>query len=469
MKKKWFYLAATLLMTGCAEDAFEDMNMQETTERQEIKLFAGTTGLEVESRGAGTVGGLTNDASNVWNGQKLTIWGIKNNAADLTKNNESNVYLKGVTATAPTNATTGVVTLENGPLYYPLQGAFNFTGYYIDDAADGAVSIATNAITQNVEIDGSQDIMIAKAELTIEQKKTLVESLIEYGKLEGDAEDYVDATTADFVTGINAEDKALIEQEYQKAFSSYAARRGVQPEMTFQHQLARLEFSVIAGDENAQGAIAPVTVNGTEYNKGILIKDITIKSAQRKGTITIDNAGNITFAANTTSAPTANDKLILKGKFGTNGNIQLGSDGKLETIEETAPENLYNKDAENTYTRIGESILAFPSDKYTVDITTMQYVQLKKGTTDEYELVEGTTGRNTSYTNVTIQLSGTNTFEAGKTYDIKVKVYSNQEIVITATLQGWEEGEEVVISPEDDLFEQEFNSGTSSGTGTTNP
>ena len=465
--KKWYYLAATILLAGCAEDAFEDGNLQETTERQEIKLSAGTTGIEVGSRGAGTVGGLATDAtSNVWKGESLTIWAIKNNAADLTQNDESNVYLAGAAATATESSGTATttVTLDNAPVYYPLQGAFNFTGYYIDDAANGDVEQTSTAITQNIVIDGSQDIMIAKAELTAANKIALVKSLIENDKLTGTEVEYVD-NNGDFLpTFTETEKRTLIETEYRKAFSSYTARRGVQPEMTFQHQLARMVFSVIAGDTNAQGASQEVTVDGNQYPKGIHISKITVKNAKKQGIIKIDNTGNITFepTPSTGTTDTTIGELILK-------NNTEGTDGKLEDLKEKAPDNLYvnGTSTKENYTRIGESILAFPADKYTVDIETKQYVQLKRGHTDQYELVtdeNGAPGKTTSYTNVTIQLTGTDTFQAGYTYDILVKVYSNQEIVITATLASWKEGDNVTVSPEDDLFDQEFN-----GTGTTTP
>lgn len=474
MKKRWYYLAATLLMVGCAEDAFEDgSNVLETEARQEIKLSAGTTGIEVGSRGAGTVGDLaTETTTNVWNGEQLTIWAIKNKANDLTLDDESNVYLSGVNATATASSGTNTTTLvlDNAPVYYPLQGAFNFTGYYIDDATTTTDVLVreTNAITQPVTIDGSQDIMIAKAELTAQNKIDLVKALIENDKLTGAETDYVDINGDFQSTFTDTEKKSLIETEYKKAFSSYTARRKVQPQMTFEHQLARLQFAVIAGDENAKGASNNVTVEGTEYAKGIHISNITIKNAKKQGVITIDNIGNITFAP-TASAGTGTDTTI--GDLTLKNNTK-NSENKLETLVEQAPENLYEigTSTKDDYTRIGESILAFPADKYIVDIETKQYVQLVKGTTDQYELVDGTTGKTTSYTNVTLQLGKDQnnnqlTFEKGKTYDILVKVYSNQEIVITATLAGWVQGDDVTVSPEDDLFDQEFNSGT----GTTNP
>ena len=476
MKKRWYYLAATLLMVGCAEDAFEDgSNVLETEARQEIKLSAGTTGIEVGSRGAGTVGDLaTETTTNVWNGEQLTIWAIKNKANDLTLDDESNVYLSGVNAkaTASSGTNTTTLVLDNAPVYYPLQGAFNFTGYYIDDATTTTDVLVreTNAITQPVTIDGSQDIMIAKAELTAQNKIDLVKALIENDKLTGAETDYVDINGDFQSTFTDTEKKSLIETEYKKAFSSYTARRSVQPQMTFEHQLARMEFSVIAGDENAKGATATVEVGGAQYAKGIHISNITVKNAKKQGVITIDNIGNITFTATPSTGTGTSDTtigdLILK-------NNSKDTDGKLEDLEEKAPENLYvnGTSSKNDYTKIGESILAFPADKYTVDIETKQYVQLVRGTTDQYELVDGTSGKTTSYTNVTLQL-GTDdqgnqlTFEKGKTYDILVKVYSNQEIIITATLAGWVQGDDVTVSPEDDLFDQEFNSTGNSGTTT---
>ena len=117
---------------------------------------------------------------------------------------------------------------------------------------------------------------------------TLVNALIEYGDLSGtNATDYVDATTGDFATNIAVENQATIKAEYNKAFSSYTARRNVQPNMIFKHQLARLKFSVIAGDDNAKGDANTVQVNAANYQKGVLIKTITLKNARTKGIITI--------------------------------------------------------------------------------------------------------------------------------------------------------------------------------------
>ena len=50
----------------------------------------------------------------------------------------------------------------------------------------------------------------------------------------------------------------------------------------------------------------------------------------------------------------------------------------------------------------------------------------------------------------TLELSDKSSFEAGKSYNIVVTVYSPEEIVITATLTAWEDGEEISVGQDDD-------------------
>ena len=458
MKKNYFYLAAaTFLLAGCAQDSFVDENLQETTVPQEIKLSAGNRGISVGGRGAGTVGDLsdqTSTSTNVWSGQKLTIHCFNRNNADMTT---EDVYLNGVeaTATATTNSNETIISFSE-PKYYPIQGAFHFTGYYIDDAKDNEViTTTTDKIETTFTIDGTQDVMIADDDLSYAQISTLVSALITSGKLTGNVTDYLDEDEEGFWNAsITSANKTLIENEIKKTFSSYTARRGVQPNMVFKHQLARLRFFVIAGDKNAKyNGPQSIQVNQTNITKptGVLIESIKLLNPKNKGTITIKNTGEISFAPAVETA----ESFTLKKR--ADGASML--DPLVPLTEVTTNGSL--EDANPVYTQIGESILAFPEDYYTVDITTKQYLKSEDGV--NYSLVTDAEGKQTPYNNVKIQLLENGNpvaFKAGYSYDIMIKIYSNQEISIKAILTGWEDGGDVEVSPEDQIFDQTINNGS---------
>ena len=103
-------------------------------------------------------------------------------------------------------------------IYPALDLVYDFYGYYIDDARIiGDVERTDYAVRFPVEIDGSQDLMSAKAELTEEQ-------------LAG--------------TSFDEEEKGQI---LAHAFSQYTAKRDIHPTFLFKHHLTRLRFEIYSG------------------------------------------------------------------------------------------------------------------------------------------------------------------------------------------------------------------------------
>ena len=315
MKKNYIYLVASLLLAGCAQDAFEEGNLQETDVPQEIKLSAGTHGIEVEGRGVGSVGAGKNEDQ--WNGEKLTIYAFKKTDKPFESENDEDIYLKGeeaTTAAYDSNKATSsdydnsssVLTFTGGAKYYPLQGAYNFVGYYTDDAEIGTIQYSGNTMSIPVTIDGSQDLMIADAKLNYTNKELLVESLIEAGKLSDTttdaATDYIDSEGQP-KDNIDEKIATIITKEYDKAYSSYTARRKVQPNMVFNHQLVRLNFYVKAGDEETMAYTQEVS-GGTELTpkkeRGVYISKIAIGS-RTVGNIVVSQDGNIKFDPQSTN------------------------------------------------------------------------------------------------------------------------------------------------------------------------
>ena len=110
---------------------------------------------------------------------------------------------------------------DDDVVYYPSGDyqkiAYDFFAYYVDDMELVPQDFyrGSDAVKINLEIDGSQDLMSSKAEVTQEQLKP-------------------------FTT----KDQLLIKEN---AHSFYTAQRNVVPTFLFQHHLARLEFELVAG------------------------------------------------------------------------------------------------------------------------------------------------------------------------------------------------------------------------------
>ena len=178
------------------------------------------------TRGTGAVGDVAT-SNNTWNGEELKVYMFNKGTLDLAldKTNDNLPLFDNVSIIA----TPGASVVEPAtPKYYPMQGNFDFFAYHVDDAAAGQdVVVGADAYTLPVTIDGTQDLMVAKAGLKEGQERLLG----------GKPNDY---------------------------YSAYSARKEVNPHFTFQHLLSRLVFKVKAA---------------TESEKSVVITDIEVTNA----------------------------------------------------------------------------------------------------------------------------------------------------------------------------------------------
>ena len=174
-------------------------------------------GQAAATRGKGAVGDV-DGTNNVWNGEELKVYMFDKGTLDLVL--DKNDYLP-LFDNASIFATPGASVVEPAtPKYYPMQGNFDFFAYHVDDAAAGIDVVETaDLFTLPVTIDGSQDLMVAKAALTADQV-----ALLPAAK----ADDY---------------------------YSAFSARQGVNPHFKFQHLLTRLTFEVKAADADAENIL----------------------------------------------------------------------------------------------------------------------------------------------------------------------------------------------------------------------
>lgn len=289
------------------------------------------------------------------------------------------------------------------PFYYQGSNIYKFFGYYVDDAAvnadftaldpadsdpvpvivtggtaDPAITAATltnDGVYIPFQINGSQDIMIAKAE-----RKTDVGT------------SGVDST---------------------RCYSAYAARRGIQPNLVFQHQLSRFTFEI------KSGSIAGNTVS---------VESISLTSPS-KGYLCVaggDNTRGIEKAAND-NAPVAMNLM------------ETGADGTCQALTPAKPATYTDADTPVPATKIGESIMVIPGEEqYILTVQTSQDGVHTSIPEQTYTLTpEAVTG-------------GTVTeFEAGKSYTVTLTIYGPESVVPTVTLTQWEDGGSVAIDPDE--------------------
>lgn len=418
MKKMFFFaLAAAGMLTACSNDDTLGGNGEQNVSEQQIRL--GVASSKVQTRGTGTVGGMT-DAENVWAGQTLWVYMLQKGSMDLAYYKAPAV---GTTAAAETevfnnkkfnapnaadNTKSGLATTADGTIaYYPVSGNYDFWGYRVDDAVagdpvvklvnDAGDEVAADQATKRVvdiKIDGSQDIMAGKA----------APSTDEVAKLGNYADNF---------------------------YSAYAARKGVQPNITFNHLLTRFTFEVRAGSKATAGLPAGGNTDAVKVT-GVSVDSKTT------GTLTVAYTGETKAAADLLTFTGDASALTLKQRDAAlaDNNAPLVA---LEPVSLT-----WTDDAATIgdVLKVGEALLVAPGEtEYPLTIALSQDVLQKVGENKVTMPLEQ---------KATIKMDGTKTFEPGKSYKVTITVYGLEDIRVTATLVPWADGGSIDIDDDRD-------------------
>lgn len=418
MKKMFFFaLAAAGMLTACSNDDTLGGNGEQNVSEQQIRL--GVASSKVQTRGTGTVGGMT-DAENVWAGQTLWVYMLQKGSMDLAYYKAPAV---GTTAAAETevfnnkkfnapnaadNTKSGLATTADGTIaYYPVSGNYDFWGYRVDDAVagdpvvklvnDAGDEVAADQATKRVvdiKIDGSQDIMAGKA----------APSTDEVAKLGNYADNF---------------------------YSAYAARKGVQPNITFNHLLTRFTFEVRAGSK----ATAALPAGGN--TDAVKVTGVSVDS-KTTGTLTVAYTGETKAAADLLTFTGDASALTLKQRDAAlaDNNAPLVA---LEPVSLT-----WTDDAATIgdVIKVGEALLVAPGQtEYPLTIALSQDVLQKVGETKVTMPLEQ---------KATIKMDGVKAFEPGKSYKVTITVYGLEDIRVTATLVPWADGGSIDIDDDRD-------------------
>lgn len=515
MKKQFFYAAlAIALMSSCSKDN-EPVNTTDPTPENpgvidETKPVAIELGINAPSvtatRGTGSVGDIAGDAKNVWNKQQLKIY-------MFPKNSISASYVSPINTLnflAPDGTTSSKITIADGTIpYYPMQGAFDFYGYHMDTGENNAnptANLAEGSFTVNGEIDGTNDVMAAIASVTLDDQVKLLNKLKETDtyKITTAADDTKSITNGE--TPLTDAEKVALAKEIEKTFSSYAARRDIQPTLTFKHLLTRLKFNVKAGEKQAaidqyadgtDGKLPIVSEHNfpdltaltdeqkTALENGEIVDlepDAGGTSAGEHSAVFIQsikvtdqqNLVSLTFTQGTAPVISAEGTITTPAVLPTYTPAFSGTDGVFTLMDR---ENSITKDLTPTATAelanatsVGESMMVAPKqESFKVEIIVMQYVKTKEGetsATDEYKwklskltstvkaptIMPNPKGEGTIDSTDKDETTGNFFFATGKSYNINITVYGYQKIEISAELTGWIAGSDVEVNPEDDAF-----------------
>lgn len=406
MKRIFLYaMMATAVLASCSQSENEGASGTEpvdlTPSADAILLSAAAPSVTVNTstRSAGTIGGDGATISNTWSGQKLYIYACqKDSKTGITMSDriaDLNTYaLRGEEGTAETGSKAGVKWRNDESRYFPRSGAYDFFGYYGDDAVTGEAKTeamnGTNVLYKSFVINGSQDLMIAKAALSDDDKAKLTS------------------------------------EDINKAYSSYTARRDVQPSMKFEHLLTRLVFNI-----KGMGSSKP---------ENVYVQSVKVMSK---------TSGKLVFVY----AADANKGIQWDG----NTRSLLSLQERNGKVMQPLTDKTYYASATSalTPTPVGEALLVEPGvETYDIEVVVKQEIDESGNAVPE--------GQQTETYKLTLKASevtkegasaGISTFAASTSYNVTIAVYGITKIELTAELGEWINGGDININPDDTFTE----------------
>ena len=399
--KKFNYLAIATMaisMVACSSDdnlASNDGNAGgDVNGLDAIELSVSNPSTMISAKGTGVVGGISTE-SNVWKNEQVNIYMLEKGTMNLayfnSEDKDAGIPIFGGSAfITPNESASGIANTADGSIkYYPPTGMFDFWGYRLDDCVQEAAVTTEEQISINFTLDGSQDIMVGKA---------------------------VPAQTGPGTPGA-------------RAYSAYAARNGVQPEISFKHLLTRLTFQTTPS-ASAQGVC--------DDELGVYIEKVSVK-AKNQGTLLVactdeSKIGNGQLQMSDAEAV----EIFLKDATKT--------EGKLNDLVPIHPKWDNEEDKPDTID-VGESVMIPAADKYELIFYLKQKVNKGNNVVEDvrYEM-PWTLDPSTSDSE---SLSDKTKFLPGHSYNVLVTINGLKEIQVTTTLEPWIDGGTISINPED--------------------
>ena len=258
--------------------------------------------------------------------------------------------------------------------YGASKETYSFYGYYAG-AQVTAPNYASGVITVPVTITGQEDLMIG---LTDKQND------LDNRTIKGDA--------------------PLIEELY----SAKSARRGVRPNLVFEHKLVRFDFVFTDG-------------TGLELSpdKSVWVERLDITSVAAGELVITHNKNTPTGVLN----PTGGATVLNLGKLETEW---------TDTENSWTPLVKFGYEAQPLAAGAG-TIMVMPAASYPVTLHLNQ--------TNATKIAEQP---------LTLSMPAGAEFEAGKKYEVKIKVYGMEAVVVDIEVKEWGEGGSFEYDPDED-------------------
>ena len=278
-----------LMQAGCLDDSYTGtVFVEEEMEEGALHEIRMTIGGAEQTRGSGVIGDVSSFA-----GKDFYVYAFnrdtKTDYSTVSATDSLRCLVDGsyddpeslMGRRAYWNPATEVVEWGVGesPIYYPMgenEGHdFDFFAYYLDniEPANEDIIRSNDDIKINIEIDGSQDLMSAKAKPTKAQLEDILDK--------------------------QGEVAMLLQREH--CYSYYTASHNLNPNFDFIHHLVKLDFKLVPG--------------GTPgMTKDVTVEKIEIRT-KHKATFTVadkydDNRLGLKFREDTT-------RLVLKERDGS--------------------------------------------------------------------------------------------------------------------------------------------------------
>lgn len=366
------------IVAGCHKTEPEvELPPVDDTENVAVQFGLTSPDINVITKGSGPI--------DSWASQPLNIIGVKRNRA---YNTDDSYLIDNVVVHAPAEASAefNVVrpaedTYPGEPYFYAENTVYDFYGYYVDDAATSDIVKTESSIHVPLEIDGSQDIIIAKARPIFDI--------------------------------MNSEDVNAVTVREVDAYSAYAARRGVQPTLSFEHLLTRFQFYVVDGNNGT--AEYPVEVTGIQMDSK---SAATLHIApEPRLEVTDDSKGYLSLA----------------------GLVDAEGNGMTPSVDYVSPDNPGTaKTKHSLMIMSGESSHKIKiSMKFADDFNTQPLEDIVFNL-NSYDIVNSAAGT-----------VGAERFEMGYQYDIILIVYGPEEVKVMSILNKWELGGDTTIDPDE--------------------
>ena len=385
-------LVSLMALCSCSQ---EEALVLDDDDLVEIKIGVAHEA-RVETKGVGTVGGM-DDGVNNWDGQLIRVAMLHKGTLEYAQEEGVNLLDHSVMLQTPKGKENGAVVCVDGKIkYFPAQGAFDFWGYHLDNAAEGNdVRLGDDKMDLRVafRIDGSQDLMVAKAVPT-------------------------------------AEDSLIMGESIARAFSSYAARKGLasgkagslQPKLEFRHLLTRLVFQVVGGTakvcQNGGSEIYVDSVKVRTKTKGDLV--IAYLGSESKDQVVFDNTKEWTILKERADEKVQNADLVKMNPVVP----AVGTNGKPVPTD------------------LGEALLVAPDVEYDIVVYLHQNVV---ATTDGKSEMKSYS-YSTTLKNFNDEKAG---FEHGRSYNVQISLWGLSQITVTTKLDKWNDGGNIDMPIED--------------------